>query len=1287
MITTPSKACFEAIQTLSFESIERLSARDLRMILPCLVRMINCNALTSDRCEISRKNMQKILMRFSDTNNIESLMNLDYVNLELEVKKEIHNRQKVSNYENYLLSSLKKSIDSKNSINVFNSLNYLDKMKLVLNELIQLKYSSLASNNQGIIASLFDPDVYVDEFVDIICCACHAMPNLFTISEVSERLLLVKNGLQMICRLVANFPDSFHEICSKLLISKDQLDENNFVLNHRTAVLRKLCQMNPAEASIIRNEVVEICKLPNLVVMLTLDLMRQNSDQNNSNSDDISFLTGILSSNDIKVKNWFISFIKKKNSDLTNGNCFMELRIQLLKRLRSITDCMLSFNKSSVTEEFLIEPIINEACLMLKLYCALRGVAMMKFNEEETQAISRLIVCRPPDINISVRFVSVGLCMLLAFPQMILSQESEIIEWIKWLINEENYFKRKTNTTASFGEMLLLIAIFFHGNQLAQIGDLVSATIGIKYPLRANDLALIKQNFIQDIFNEQVVTSHAIKVPVTENLSDSISGTLPIHCIFQLLKSRAFTKNKVPIKDWILKQICNCVSPIHHILPSLIEAFVNSILIPNSQSGHMTNEPIAEKDIDHIFNRKVYSFEPKFLELPEFNSIKISRICESHELSDAMKNFEEDLQDLSINNILVKDLKIDLKQRSNLKMKNLNKKNQINNIESTEMNVDYDESNIYSLSNEKFAISISEKIKVLQMQQEDPPVSCLLTTQILLLYYILLYEEIRKNNAKDTSNMIYSSEFISRLPIYYLIQRTQTCPEEYGLLRPPLMRLISNHYSHLCLVKNWFPRFNHSIPNHRQLFNLCDSNQILKIMVNRFSLKKLFISSYACMNSKNYHKFCEPYLYLENLAMLPDEFLWPLATDFIQLLPLILDQDTPRRIRVLVRDVWFRLNHIFPTKLWVMTVNVLNQTKKWMNRKQKIYNWEQIIQSLWIIFKHDHLVYRTPELMEILLHITSGFLKASKISCHEKMLEANQSNKMINDDEKRKLDEICKIAYLGLDSWSIQLLLDCCSTSIDREIMDVTDSQRELSNKRKNLILSNCREVQGLICTHLHQCFIAEWNLAKSITFQGFDRNLIPLVIPGVPSLHICLDFITEILPNHDLAKQAFAINLTSYLCSQYPIPRSYGIAKLCFDVCNIHLNYLTNDKLEIFFLKVLPSLEKICQTFPNLTECLIKLLIILGKKNRALLCSRTPIDSFNTINKLICLDLNIDKEKLQCDQNFIFDQNWLDFYQYTTQMPINETISLAIQKTFAMVCNQPMINRIYVDSIISNRE
>ena len=95
-------------------------------------------------------------------------------------------------------------------------------------------------------------------------------------------------------------------------------------------------------------------------------------------------------------------------------------------------------------------------------------------------------------------------------------------------------------------EMLLLSAIHFHAGQLSAVAELVCQTLGIKMSVRTNAMTRVKQIFTQEIFTELVVAQHAVKVPVTPDLSAaSGSGFLPVHCIHQLLRSRVFSKHRV----------------------------------------------------------------------------------------------------------------------------------------------------------------------------------------------------------------------------------------------------------------------------------------------------------------------------------------------------------------------------------------------------------------------------------------------------------------------------------------------------------------------------------------------------------------------------------------------------------------------------------------------------------------------------------------------------------------------------------------------------------------------
>lgn len=204
--------------------------------------------------------------------------------------------------------------------------------------------------------------------------------------------------------------------------------------------------------------------------------------------------------------------------------------------------------------------------------------------------------------------------MLIACPSLISSPEHERrgIEWVQWLVREEAYFESASGVSASFGEMLLLMAIHFHSNQLSAICDLVCASLGMKIPIRPNNMTRMKTIFTQEIFTEQVVAAHAVKVPVTADLNAGIPGYLPIHCIHQLLKSRAFAKHNVNIKNWIYRQICTSTSPLHSVLPLLVEVYVNSILLHSSKTSEYTNKPLTENEIRKVFTSSIFG--------PYFNS-------------------------------------------------------------------------------------------------------------------------------------------------------------------------------------------------------------------------------------------------------------------------------------------------------------------------------------------------------------------------------------------------------------------------------------------------------------------------------------------------------------------------------------------------------------------------------------------------------------------------------------------------------------------------------------------
>lgn len=98
-----------------------------------------------------------------------------------------------------------------------------------------------------------------------------------------------------------------------------------------------------------------------------------------------------------------------------------------------------------------------------------------------------------------------------------------------------------------------------------------------------------------------------------------------------------------------------------------------------------------------------------------------------------------------------------------------------------------------------------------------------------------------------------------------------------------------------------------------------------------------------------------------------------------------------------------------------------------------------------------------------------------------------------------------------------------------------------LANQSKNNISEGAKEeINTLLCGFIHSQFIKNPLLVKLIHFQGYDNSLIPMIVDGVPSIHLCLDFIPELLSQQSHEEQLFAIRLGVELIKKYPITKRY---------------------------------------------------------------------------------------------------------------------------------------------------
>lgn len=210
---------FTAMQNLNIGDLKRCRLNEIRPLLPCLVRMSLLTPLDNTKATIeTRKMILSLLVSLEEVNNIVSLLQVDYHELETDVRKEQQLRQKIGNtkQDSAQFHGLQNGVALG-----FERADVTRKVRIVLSELFYIQSQIIEQNQQGVLrglnenlikqSELFDNEIYAEEITDIICIALAELPSLFNIQEVIETLLYVNNGSTIICWVVANMPDCFKE--------------------------------------------------------------------------------------------------------------------------------------------------------------------------------------------------------------------------------------------------------------------------------------------------------------------------------------------------------------------------------------------------------------------------------------------------------------------------------------------------------------------------------------------------------------------------------------------------------------------------------------------------------------------------------------------------------------------------------------------------------------------------------------------------------------------------------------------------------------------------------------------------------------------------------------------------------------------------------------------------------------------------------------------------------------------------------------------------------------------
>ncbi|PVD31271.1 hypothetical protein C0Q70_06683 [Pomacea canaliculata] len=1087
---------FEAMQSVDIETFERCSESELRPILPALVRMALCSPLdSSERGDRLRKATLKILSGMEVVNNIVGLLSIDFNALEQDVKKEQQLRAKTggSHTESLLISQLPNGLALE-----FERSDAARRIRLILSQLLFV-ISELKEGKTGhhsLSDELFESPVYLEEVSDVLYIALAELPGLLALGDVAEALLCLPHGNELLCQLVANFPESFMEVCTSLVSHGQRIEEDSAGSCQRLEMLRMLAAMNPREALNIRALCVQHCTMPGLAVALSLQMSDtlQDVDDARDGDDVVTFLNSLLLGSHQGIRNWFSQFIKaaQKKPKESCGCVLHAMRQYLLKRLVAF-----------IPKEGhpLAESAVIPASALIRLYAALKGLATLKYSDEEMAYLLQLLTCHPPLSSAGKYFVSLAVCMLIANPLLLsgMDEEQKMINWICWLMSTENTNSKEGSSTTLFGEILFLVALHFHSNQVSAILDLVCNTLGMKSIVKASSLTRLRHIFTQLIFTEQVVAANAVKLPVTKGLDASCSGYLPIHSILQLLKSRVFSRHKVPIKDWIYRQICESYLPLHPLLPQLVECFVSSI-IPKGLKFEQTNQPVTEAEILAVYSDFVTGGN--------------------------LGTLREDMQ-----------------------------------------------------ANRKRGLKTTRELEKAEEEKSLAP-------RLLMLYYVLLYQDTLLSVSKSPVLSLrqytpYSETMMSQIPINYLVQQAQQRPHQCSGIFPPLLRLLVTHFPHLCLVEDWL----------EESLSTCGPNSWYQRSLSASSLQPT-----ANVSAQSLHQALScvrenPALMMQQLNTLlqmPAARLQQNMQHIVDCLPRLLGEGVPRKVLDTIQRLWFQLHSLSPRSLRLKTVNALQPQQPGLLKKETFTEQDVVVDPL-VVLRCDQRVFRCPPILGVMLHVLSAYLQASGIYLQQQVSAISVANAAatVNTWEVTRVEkdrqELKSALIAAQESACLQILLEVCLP---------TPAEQESAQGE----ISCLREVQCAVFSFLHQAFIKDPYLAKLLHFQGYPSELLPLMVAGVPSMHICLDFIPELLGQPQVEKQVFGFQLLAALCAQYSLPKSMNVARLALNVMFTLLTAYESTTVCQMFAKTVPSLLTLCKVFPPLCNDVTSLLMQVAR-------------------------------------------------------------------------------------------
>lgn len=448
-----------------------------------------------------------------------------------------------------------------------------------------------------------------------------------------------------------------------------------------------------------------------------------------------------------------------------------------------------------------------------------------------------------------------------------------------------------------------------------------------------------------------------------------------------------------------------------------------------------------------------------------------------------------------------------------------------------------------------------------------------LVAQVLALLYILTFNacvdrrklrlaEFSRSQSSAQLPARYSQNLLARVPIKQLLMKAEARQELFVDTFPILISLASAAYPELFDVMDLL---------RNEEFRTAETGPRpgLALAEKLYSLKPgLPLGIDAATDPVH------AYSLLLLLRKLTDDDLalhsgWLLKV----ILPQLLDPQMERRICLVFAELWDRLATTMPSVLWLSTAIGLAPRGSDMID----ISHARLLNDPLLVLKCDPRALRNPVLLQIVLKVFSAYSTMSTKSLSETSAMVGircSSGSVTANEEPDDGARLIQTLLMTQSSAIVHILLELCEPG------DAGSA-------------GSVQEVRSIACLFIHQLFIETPLLAKLVHFQGYNPSVLPYAVVGIPSMHICTDFLAELLVQPAISKQVFAVQVVASLATRYPVEKVLDVARTVLGRME-HLIGTDPAIMASFFIPAVPCLVDICKGFPLLTEAVIELLLRL---------------------------------------------------------------------------------------------